>query len=73
MPQEKMSKKRKQNATNNHWVCELLLELRWKDGKEVLTARVSTCSMIEIMTMQKEQPAALSIMTFRRPAFSMKK
>ena len=38
-----------------------------------LTAMVFTLSMTEIMTMQNEQPAALSIMTLRRPAFSIKK
>ena len=38
-----------------------------------LTAMVFTLSMIEIITMQNEQPAALNIMTLRRPAFSMKK
>ena len=34
---------------------------------------VLTLSMIEIITMQNEQPVALRIMTLRRPAFSMKK
>lgn len=38
-----------------------------------LTASVPTSSIMTIMTMQNEQPAALSIMTFRRPALSMKK